>query len=180
MLQITSVNSANVALYENLKFDFVRDIAPVASIYQGNALLVVHPSFPAKSLSEFIAYLRANPGRVNMATAGVGTPQHLYGELFKKMTDVDMLQVQYRGGGPAMTDLLAGQVQVMFEPIVTSIEHVRARELWALGVTSATRLDFLPDVPAIAEVVPGYEASGFQAGEHEAPLRAVLANQPDR
>ena len=161
LLYLTSVNSWNVTLYDNLKFDLIRDIAPVASIYRGPAVLVVHPSFPAKTLPEFIAYLKANPGKVNMASGGVGTPQHLYGELFKKMAGVDMLHVAYRGGGPALTDLLAGHVPVMFDTLSTSIEHIRAGELRALAVTSATRSNVLPDVPAIAEVVPGYVATGW-------------------
>ena len=156
------VNSWNVTLYDNLSFDLIRDIAPVASIYRGIAVLVVHPSFPAKTLPEFIAYLKANPGKVIMASGGVGTPQHLFGELFKKMAGVDMLHVAYRGGGPALTDLLAGHVPVMFDTLVTSIEHIRAGELRALAVTSATRSNVLPDIPAIGEVVSGYVATGWQ------------------
>jgi tripartite-type tricarboxylate transporter receptor subunit TctC len=177
LLDVTSVNSFNVTLYDNLKFDLIRDIAPVASIYRGISVLVVHPSFPAKTLPEFIAYLKANPGKVNMASGGIGSPQHLYGELFKKMVGVDMLHVAYRGGGPALTDLLAGHVPVMFDTLVTSIEHIRAGELRALAVTSATRSDVLPDVPAIAEVVPGYVASGWQGIGAPAKTPAAIVDK---
>jgi tripartite-type tricarboxylate transporter receptor subunit TctC len=162
LLQISSVNAYNATLYDKLNFDFVRDIAPVASIYRGPGVLVVHPSFPAKSVPELIAYAKSNPGKINMASAGVGSTQHVYGELFKMMTGVDMLHVPYRGGAPAMTDLLAGQVQVMFDTLATSIEHIRSDKLRALAVTSATRLDVLSDIPTVGEFVPGYEATGWQ------------------
>ena len=162
LLDLTSVNAWNVALYDNLKFDIIRDIVPVASIYHGIAVLVVYPSLPIKAIPELIAYAKANPGKLRMASGGVGTPQHLFGELFKKMTGVDMLHVPYRGGGPALTDLLGGHVQVMFDTLVTSIEHIKAGELRALGVTSQTRVDVLPDVPAIGEFVRGYVATGWQ------------------
>lgn len=162
LLDLTAVNAWNVALYDSLKFDIIHDIAPVASIYRGIGVLVVHPSLPAKTIPEFIAYAKANPAKLQMASGGVGTPQHLYGELFKKMAGVDMLHVPYRGGGPALTDLLGGHVQVMFDTLVTSIEHIRAGELRALGVTSAARADVLPNVAAIGEFVPGYVATGWQ------------------
>src|SRR6516165_9951218 len=135
LLELTSVNSWNASLYSNLKFDFLRDIAPVASIYRGIAVLVVRPSLPAKTLPEFIAYVKANPGKLHMASGGVGTPGHLFGELFKEMAGVDMLHVPYRGGGPALADLLGGHVEVMFDTLITSIEHIRAGKLRPLGVT---------------------------------------------
>ena len=162
LLMISSVNAYNATLYDKLNFDFVRDIAPVASIYRGPGVLVVHPSFPSKSVPELIAYAKSNPGKINMASAGVGSTQHVYGELFKMMTGVDMLHVPYRGGAPAMTDLLAGQVQVMFDTLAASIEHIRSDKLRALAVTSATRLDVLPGIPAVGDFVSGYEATGWQ------------------
>ena len=161
LLMVGSNNAFNVTLYDNLSFDFVRDIAPVGSIYRGLSVLVVHPSFPVKSVPELIAYAKANPGKINMASAGVGTPHHVYGELFKMMTGVDMLHVPYRGGGPALTDLLAGQVPLMFDTLATSIEHIRAAKLRALAVTSATRSEVLPDIPPVGDFVPGYEGTGW-------------------
>jgi tripartite-type tricarboxylate transporter receptor subunit TctC len=151
-----------MSLYDNLSFNFLHDIAPVASIYRGPSVLVVHPSFPARSVPELIAYAKANPGKITMASGGVGSPEHVYGELFKMMSGVDMLHVPYRGGGPAMTDLLAGQVQVMFEPLATSIEHIRAGKLRALAVTSMTPSEVLPDIPSVSDFVPGYEGTGWQ------------------
>src|SRR5499427_4503863 len=162
LLMIGSNNAWNVTLYDNLRFNFIRDIAPVASIYRGPAVLVVHPSFPAKSVPELIAYAKSNPGQINMASGGVGSTQHVYGELFKMMTGVDMRHVPYRGGGPALTDLLAGQVSVMFDTLATSIEHIKAGKLRALAVTSATRSEVLPDIPTVGDFVPGYEASSWQ------------------
>jgi tripartite-type tricarboxylate transporter receptor subunit TctC len=162
LLMIGSNNAWNVTLYDNLSFDFVRDIAPVASIVRTVGVLVVHPSVSAKSVPDLIAYAKANPGKINMASGGVGSPQHVYGELFKMMAGVDMLHVPYRGGAPALTDLLAGQVQVMFDTLITSIEHIRAGKLRPLAVTAATRVEVLPDIPTVGEFVPGYEAVGWQ------------------
>jgi tripartite-type tricarboxylate transporter receptor subunit TctC len=161
LLMIGSNNAWNVTLYDNLSFNFIRDIVPVASIYRGPAVLVVHPSFPPKSVPELIAYAKTNPGKISMASGGVGSTQHVYGELWM-MTGVDMLHVPYRGGGPALTDLLAGQVQVMFDTLATSIEHIRAGKLRALAVTSATRAEVLPNIPTIGDFVPGYEGTGWQ------------------
>jgi tripartite-type tricarboxylate transporter receptor subunit TctC len=135
---------------------------PVGSITRIAYVVVVHPSVPAKTIPEFIAYAKANPGRINMASAGNGTPQHVVGELFKMMAGVDMVHVPYRGGAPATTDLLGGQVQVIFSPLPESIEHIRAGKLRPLAVTTATRLEVLPDVPTVGDFLPGYEASGWQ------------------
>ncbi len=162
LFELTSVNSWNVALFNNLKFDLLRDLAPVASIYRGIGVVVVLPSFPAKTLGELIAYAKANPGQLRMGSGGIGTPQHLYGEMFKQMCGIDMLHVPYRGGGRSLADLLGGHVHIMFDTLVTSINHIRANELRALAVTSPTRVALLPNIPAVAEVVPGYAADGWQ------------------
>jgi tripartite-type tricarboxylate transporter receptor subunit TctC len=156
------VNSWNVALFDNLKFDLLRDFAPIATIYRGIGVVVVHPSSPVKTLGDLIAIAKANPGKLRMGSAGVGTPQHLYGEMFMHMTGSDMLHVPYRGGGRALADLLGGHVDVLFDTLVTSIEHIRSNELRPLAVTSKSRAKLLPDVPAIAEFVPDYEADGWQ------------------
>lgn len=162
LLQVGTNNAWNASLYDKLNFNFIRDIAPVATIYRGSSVLVVHPSFPTNSVPELIAYAKAHPGKINMASGGIGSAQHVYGEMFKMMTGVDMLHVPYRGGGPALADLLAGQVPLMFDTMATSIEHIRAGKLRALAVTGARRAEVLPDIPTVGEFVPGYEASGWQ------------------
>jgi len=159
LLLATTPNAVNATLYEKLNFNFVRDIAPVATIYYVPNVMAVHPSFPAKTILEFIAYSKSNPGKVNMGSGGIGAPMHMSGELFKIMAGVDLVHVPYRGAGLALTDLLAGQVQVSFPTMPSTIEHVRTGKLRALGVTTATRADALPQVPAVGEFVPTYESS---------------------
>jgi tripartite-type tricarboxylate transporter receptor subunit TctC len=154
-------NAINDTLYENLNFSFVRDIAPVAGIFRVPQVMVVNPAVPAATVAEFIAHAKANPGKINMASPGIGSIQHVAGELFKFKTGVDMVHVPYRGSGPALTDLLAGQVQVMFDVTSTSAAHVKAGKLRALAVTTAVRADVLPDVPVLADVIPGYESSAW-------------------
>ncbi|SHL43244.1 Tripartite-type tricarboxylate transporter, receptor component TctC [Bradyrhizobium lablabi] len=161
LLLINLSNAVNATLYQKLKYDFIRDIAPVASISHENYGMEVHPSFPAKTVPEFISYAKANPGKLNMASPGSGTGPHMAGELFKIMAGVDMVHVPYRGSPPALTDLLAGQVQMMFSPLSSSIEYVRGGKLRALAVTTAVRSEVLPDVPTVGEFVPGYQASGW-------------------
>jgi tripartite-type tricarboxylate transporter receptor subunit TctC len=162
LLLVATPNATNATLYDNLNFNFIRDIAPVAGIIRGPFVMVVNPSVPVKTVPEFIAYAKANPRKLNMASAGTGTLVHISGELFKMMAGVDMVHVPYRGGGPALIDLLGGQVQVMFPTSVSSIEYIRAGRLRALAVTTATRSDVLPDIATVAEFVPGYEASNWQ------------------
>jgi tripartite-type tricarboxylate transporter receptor subunit TctC len=154
-------NAINTTLYDKLNFNFLRDITPVAGVIREPLIMEVNPSVPAKTVPEFIAYTRANPGRISMGSAGTGSINHLSGELFKMMTGVPMIHVPYRGGAPAVTDLLSGQVQVVFGTITTSSEHIRAGKLRALAVTATTRSDMLPEVPTMAEFVPGYEASNW-------------------
>jgi tripartite-type tricarboxylate transporter receptor subunit TctC len=161
LLQCAAYNVVNAALYDNLSFSFVRDITPIASMMSVPLVMVANPSISAKTVPEFIAYAKANPGKVNMASSGIGATPHVAGELFKMMAGVDMVHVPYRGAGPAFADLIGGQVQVMFDFIPSSVEYVRAGKLRALGVTSATRAAALPDVPTLGEFVPGYEASGW-------------------
>jgi len=161
-LLLTSVgNAVNASLYENLNYNFLHDIAPVAGISREPLAMEVHPSFPAKTVPEFIAYAKANPGKINYGSAGVGSSLHMAGELFKLMAGVDLVHVPYRGSPPALTDLLGGQLQLMFSPLPPSIEYVRTGRLRALAVTTATRSQTLPDVPVIADFVPDYEASAW-------------------
>jgi tripartite-type tricarboxylate transporter receptor subunit TctC len=159
LLMVSPPNVINATLYEKLHYDFIRDIAPIASVSREAGVLVVHPSVLPKTLPEFIAYAQSNPGKINMASAGVGTMGHIPGELFKLMAGVDMVHVPYRGGGPAVADLLGGQVQVMFGSLPTSIGYIRSGKLRALAVTTAKRSQAMPEVPAVGEFVPGYEAS---------------------
>jgi tripartite-type tricarboxylate transporter receptor subunit TctC len=162
LLLVTISNAFNATLYDKLNFNFIRDIVPVASIDRWWGVMEVHPSFPAKTVPEFIAYAKANPGKINYGSGGSGSGAHLFAELFKAMTDVNLVHVPYRGGGPAMTDLLGGQVQVMFMDLGTSIEHIKAGRLRALAVTTAMRSELLPDIPTMGDFVPGYEAAGWQ------------------
>ena len=160
LLQLGSSISWNTAFYDKLNFNFIRDIAPVASIYTSFAALLVNLSFPAKSVPELITYAKANPGTINMASSGVGTTGHVYGELFKMMAGVDMVHIPYRSW--PLPDLLAGQAPLMFDPIGSSLEYIRAGRVRALAVTSASRAEMLSDIPTVGEFLPGYEASGWQ------------------
>jgi tripartite-type tricarboxylate transporter receptor subunit TctC len=159
LLMVSTTHATNAALYDKLNFNFIRDIAPVAGIISATNVMVVHPSVPARSVAEFIAYAKVNARKVSMASSGTGAAAHLAGELFKMMAGIDMVHVPYRGGGPALSDLLGGQVQVYFATIVASIGYIKAGRLRALAVTAATRSDALPDIPTVGEFVPGYEAS---------------------
>jgi tripartite-type tricarboxylate transporter receptor subunit TctC len=156
-----AVNAVNATLYENLSFNFIRDLAPVAGVVRFPNVMTVNASFPAKTVPEFIAYVKANPGKVNQGSSGNGTTQHLAGALFKTMTGADFLHVPYKGAPQAITDLLNGQVQVLFEPLPASIQHIKSGKLRALAVTTASRSEALPEVPSVGEFVPGYEASGW-------------------
>jgi tripartite-type tricarboxylate transporter receptor subunit TctC len=161
LLLVNPANGINATLYQNLSFNFVRDIAPVAGIVRVPNVMEVNPSVPAKTVAEFIAFAKANPGKINMASTGNGTSTHVSGELFKMMAHVDMVHVPYRGSAPALTDLMGGQVQVLFDNMPSSIEYLKAGKLRPLAVTTAMRSDALPGVPTVAETVPGYEASAW-------------------
>ena len=161
LLMVSAANMSNAALYEKLNYNFIRDIAPVAGVMRVPLVMEVNLSIPAKTVPEFIAYAKANPGKINFASGGIGTSIHLSGELFKMMTGIDMQHVPYRGNGPALTDLLGGQVQIMFDTMPAAIGYVRAGQLRALAVTTATRSEALPDIPTVGEYVPGYEASSL-------------------
>ena len=175
LLFVSATSAINATLYERLNFNFIRDIAPVASIATNPLVMEVHPSVAAKTVPEFIAYAKANPGKINMASPGIGTTPHLAGELFKMRAGVDMVHVPYRGGGPALTDLLGGQVQVYFPGTVSSIEYIKTGRLRALAVTAATRSEALPDLPTVGEFVPGYEASNwFGVGAPKATPAAIV------
>jgi tripartite-type tricarboxylate transporter receptor subunit TctC len=159
LLMLTVAHAINATLYDKLNYDLSRDIAPVASITRSPLVMEVNASFPAKTVGEFIAYAKANPGKINMASSGIGTPPHVAGELFKLMAGVDMVHVPYRGGAPALTDLLGGQVQVMFAVLPEVIEQIRAGKIRALAVTTASRSEALPDIPTVGDFLPGFEAS---------------------
>jgi len=161
LLLVNTSNAINATLYDRLNFDFIRDIAPIGEIAAFEFVMEVNPSVPTKTLREFITYVKANPGKINMASAGIGSAHHLFGELFKMMAGVEMVHVPYRGSTPALTDLLGGQVQVMFDATTSSLPHIRAGKLRPLAVTTATRSELLPDIPTIGDFVPGYEANGW-------------------
>lgn len=161
LLLVAPSSAINATLYDKLNFNFIRDIAPVAIVVRTPEVMVVHPSVPATTVPEFIVYAKANPGKINMASSGIGSSQHVSGELFKMMTGVNMVHVPYRGGAPALTDLIAGQVQVMFTNPLGLIEHIGAGKLRGLAVTTANRSPALPDLPTVGDFVPGYEASGW-------------------
>jgi tripartite-type tricarboxylate transporter receptor subunit TctC len=161
LLLVAPANAINATLYDKLTFNFLRDIEPVAGIIRFPNVVVVNPSLPIKTIPELIAYAKANPGKLNMASSGNGSTIHMSGELFKMLTGIDMLHVPYRGGAPALTDLIAGQVHVMFDNVPTSAEHIKAGKLRGLAVTSTARSEVLPDLPTVADFLPGYEASAW-------------------
>ncbi|HET9247526.1 MAG TPA: tripartite tricarboxylate transporter substrate binding protein [Xanthobacteraceae bacterium] len=175
LLLVTASNAINATLYDKLSYNFIRDIAPVAGIIRYPLVMQVNPSFPAKTVPEFISYAKSNPGKISYGSGGIGTSIHVASELFKMMAGVDMIHVPYRGGAPAMTDLMAGQVQVVFNPVPESMEFIRAGKLRPLAVTTATRSEVLPDVPTVGDFVPGYEASALQgiAAPKDTPAQIV-------
>jgi tripartite-type tricarboxylate transporter receptor subunit TctC len=159
LLLVSSAHAINATLYDNLSFNFIRDIAPVASLTRQPEVMLANPSLPAKTVPEFIAYAKANPGKINMASGGNGTASQVSGELFKMMAGVSLTHIPYRGAAPAITDLIGGQVEIMFENMPSSIEYIRSGKLRALAVTTASRSEALPDIPTVGDFVPGYEAS---------------------
>jgi tripartite-type tricarboxylate transporter receptor subunit TctC len=175
LLLVSVANTVNATLYEKLNFDFLHDIVPVAGLVRGPLVMDLALSIPAKTVPEFIAYARTNPGKINMASAGNGTPSHMAGELFKLSTGLDLVHVPYRGAAPALTDVLAGQVQLLFDNLPTSLEHIRAGKVRALAVTTAERSPAVPDLPTVAEFVPGYEVSSwFGVGAPRGPPAGVI------
>jgi tripartite-type tricarboxylate transporter receptor subunit TctC len=162
LLTVTASNAINATLYDKLPFNFIRDITPVAGIIRYPLVMQVNPSFPARTVAEFITHAKSNPGKISYGSGGVGSSIHVASELFKMMTGVEMIHVPYRGGNPAMTDLIGGQIQVLFNPLPESIAHIKADKLRPLAVTGATRSDVLPEIPTVGEFVPGYEASALQ------------------
>jgi len=161
LLMVPTASAINATFYDNLRFNFLRDIEPVASLVRIPNVIVVNPALPVQNLAEFIAYAKTNPGKINVGSAGTGTANHMAGELFKAMTGINLVHIPYRGGAAAITDLLAGQVQVIFDLVPNSIEHIKSGSLRALAVTTATRSEALPDVPVASDTVPGYEASAW-------------------
>jgi tripartite-type tricarboxylate transporter receptor subunit TctC len=177
---VTSTNAINATLYNNLNFDFARDITPIGSITSVPNVMAVHPSLPASTVQEFIAYAKANPGKVNYGSAGTGAPSHLAGELFNMLAGVNIQHIPYRGAAPALTDLLGGQVQVAFSPMPSLIEYVRAGKLRALAVTTATRSNAMPDVPVLADTLPGYEASTWYGLGAPTNMPAAIVDRLNR
>jgi len=159
LLLVSTTHATNAALYDKLNFNFLRDIVPVASVFETPLVVEINPSVPVHTIPELISYAKANPGKLNLATPGIGTPPHVAGELFKMTAGVDMVHVPYRGTGPMLRDLIGGQVQIAFDPLPASIQHIKAGKLRALAVTTASRSEALPDIPTVGEFVPGYEAS---------------------
>jgi tripartite-type tricarboxylate transporter receptor subunit TctC len=173
LLLATNPNTVNATLYEKLNFNFIRDIAPVAMVSRVPNVMEVHPSFPATTIRDFIAYAKAHPGQINFASAGIGASDHMAGEMFKAMTGIDLVHVPYRGVAPALNDLIGAQVQVMFGSMPSTIQHIKTGKLRALAVTTPTRSEALPEAPAIGEVFPGYEASTWRQCTKEDTARII-------